>query len=125
MEEIMRALALLATLGVQDVPPVQVVDKAQVLAHSRPVTSVAYVVSCEPPIYVMRSSEAFKKAASGDARQLAAAIAHELVHIREGVYEAPAYAEQLRVLKALKVGSDVQYRVRKSAELHRHDRPSR
>ena len=123
MDEIVRALALLAVLGIQDVPSVQVVDKAPEFNYPRPVVTAAYIICCEPPIYVLRSTEAFKKATKGDARQLAASIAHELIHIQEGVYQGPAYAEQLRVLKALKVGGDALYRVKQAAELFRHDWP--
>lgn len=123
MEEIARALVLLAALGIQDVPSIQVVDRTPEFNHLRPVATVAYTLSCEPPIYVLRSADAFREAGKGDARRLAAAIAHEMVHIRQGPYEAPAYSEELRVLKVLNIGGDALNRVREAAELHSHDRP--
>lgn len=125
MDEIVRALVLLASLGIQDVPLVQAVDKAPEFKYPRPVVSVAYVVSGEPLIYVVRSSEAFKKAAKGDARQLAATIAHEIMHIQRGAHEGPAYAEELRVLKAFKVGGNALHRVKQAAELFRYDWPNK
>ena len=44
--------------------------------------------------------QAYRAALRGNPCELAAAIAHERIHVREGRYQAPAYAEQLRVLRA-------------------------
>jgi len=52
-------------------------------------------------IFVNIRSEKYKRAAKGDAIALAPAIAHEAWHVTRGFAEAPAYAEQLRVLRAL------------------------
>lgn len=116
-----RAVALLESLGIRDLPAIEVVSKSPV-SHTVAET-VAYVVSGDPTIYVIASSRAYRRAVKGDARQLAGVLAHERYHVRYGVHEGPAYAEQLRVLKALKVDADTSRNVQQAAALHAHDWP--
>ncbi len=52
-------------------------------------------------IFVSDQSEPYRKASKKDARPLAAALAHEGYHLAHGPDEAPAYAEQLRVMRGL------------------------
>lgn len=81
-------------------------------APTAPITIVhtakpAFVMSVAPAwtdgtiVYVNDQSEPYRRAAKGDARALAGALAHEAFHVAHGPAEAPAYAEQLRVLRAL------------------------
>jgi hypothetical protein len=98
-EALARALALLSMLGIHEMPEVRLAVRPP-LVTSGTVTA-AYVRSDEPAvIYVVQTSEAYRAALRGNPCELAAAIAHERIHVREGRYQAPAYAEQLRVLRA-------------------------
>jgi len=66
------------------------------------IAGIRHVTGSDEPavIYVVRTSEAYRAALRGNPCELAAAIAHERIHVRQGRYQAPAYAEQLRVLRA-------------------------
>jgi len=89
-----RAVALLAE---KPAAPV-------VVAHTaRPAfcQSVATAWTDGATIFVNDQSEPYRRASKGDAIGLAAAIAHEAWHVSHGADEASAYAEQLRVLRAL------------------------
>lgn len=112
-EALLRALALLATWGVTDVPPIVVVPTAPVA--SRVTETRAYTRPGDPTIYVLAATT------RGDVRQLAATIAHERMHVRCGVSEGPAYDAELAVLRALRADTRA---VRTARELHRHDYPS-
>lgn len=68
-------------------------------------------------IRIYDDSDAYKSAAKGDATALAAVLAHEAYHIAHGFAEAPAYAEQLRVLRALGAARRHIARVQRAAEL--------
>ena len=91
-----RALALLGS----DAPttPITVVHRP---ASSFGTRSFSVAWTDGTTIFVYDRSDAFKRAAKGDARPLAAAIAHEAFHVAHGPAEPPAYAEQLRVLRRL------------------------
>jgi hypothetical protein len=52
-------------------------------------------------IFVSDSSDPYRLAQHGNAVELAALLAHELWHVAHGPAEAPAYAEQVRILRAL------------------------
>jgi hypothetical protein len=54
-------------------------------------------------VFVNDQSEPYRRAEKKDARPLAGALAHEAYHIAHGPAEAPAYTEQIRVLRALGV----------------------
>jgi len=98
-DALIQALALLSMLGIDEMPEVRLADRPPVVTTVTVTT--AYVRSDEPGvIYVVRTSEAYRAALRGKPCALAAAIAHERIHVREGRYQAPAYAEQLRVLRA-------------------------
>jgi hypothetical protein len=98
-EAVVRALALLSMLGIQDMPEVRLAVRPPIVTTGT--MTAAFVRSDEPAvIYVVRTSEAYRAALRGHACELAAAIAHERIHLRQGPYQAPAYAEQLRVLRA-------------------------
>ena len=131
IQVIMRALALLATLGINDVPLalVEVVDKPH---KSVSPGAVAYafedeILRGEPKIYVVSSSAAYRYASRGDARVLAAALGHERCHILQGsppFYQGPCYEEELWILEALGMkGTPPALWVRRSWELYKYDRP--
>jgi hypothetical protein len=91
-----RALALLAA----DAPaaPVVVVHTRAMLGNPQ----IATAFTDGRTVFVNGKSGPYKRAAKGDAVALAAAIAHEAYHVTHGPNTEPgAYAEQLRVLRAL------------------------
>jgi hypothetical protein len=92
---IARALALLGCHAPS--APIAVVHTA------RPafVMSVATAWTDGATVFVNDQSEPYRRALKGDAVALAAALAHEGWHVAHGPAEAPAYAEQLRVLRML------------------------
>ena len=98
-EALARALALLSMLGIHEMPEVRLAVRPPLVTTGT--VTAAYVRSDEPAvIYVVQTSEAYRAALRGNPCELAAAIAHERIHVRQGRYQAPAYAEQLRVLRA-------------------------
>jgi hypothetical protein len=69
-------------------------------------------------IFINVRSPKYKRAMKGDAIALAGVIAHEGWHVAHGPAEAPAYAEQLRVLRALGARrSDVEAVARAAAQI--------
>ena len=121
-EALVRALALLTMLGIPEIPEVRLVDRPPVVT---PVTvTAAYVRSDDPAvIYVVRSSEAYRAALRGHPCALAAVIAHERIHVWQGRDQAPAYAEQLRVLLACGADTGTIARVAAAAALAGRDVP--
>jgi hypothetical protein len=121
-EALIQALALLATLGIHEIPEVRLAVPTPVVTAVT--VTVAYVRGDEPGvIYVVRTSGAYRAALRGNPCELAAAIAHERIHVRQGHYQAPAYAEQLRVLRACGANMDSIARVAAAAAHFERDVP--
>jgi len=121
-EALIRALALLSMLGIDEMPEVRLADRPPVVTTVT--VTAAYVRSDEPGvIYVVRTSEAYRAALRGNPCALAAAIAHERIHVRQGRYQAPAYAEQLRVLRACGAEAGTIDRVAAAAARSMRDAP--
>ncbi len=58
----------------------------------------------DPNIYLANDTAVYKKASGGDTQatiKLASDLMHERYHVEHGVSEAPAYDQQLAILKAL------------------------
>jgi len=70
-------------------------------AERGPVIKLTDAFTDGTTIFVNVRSDKYKRAMKGDAIALAGVIAHEAWHVTHGFAEAPAYLEQLRVLRVL------------------------
>ena len=76
-----------------------------ILVHTAPCSfcmSLATAWTDGVSVFVNDQSEPYRRGKK-DARALAGALAHEAFHVAHGPAEAPAYVEQLRVLRLLRV----------------------
>ena|SRR3990167_11337160 len=99
-----QAITLLASLGLTDLPRVEIVDRPPVSQRGRVTQAFVRWADGDQTVYVLATSRAYRTAQRGDARPLAALIAHERMHLVNGPDEHPAYDEQLRVLREFRVG---------------------
>ena len=121
-DALIQALALLSMLGIHEIPEVRLAVRPPIVTTVT--VTAAYVRSDEPAvIYIVRTSEAYRAAVRGNPCELAAAIAHERIHVRHGRYQAPAYAEQLRVLRACGANMNTIARVAAAAARFERDVP--
>ena len=99
-----QAITLLAQLGMMDLPRVELADRPPTSERGRTTQAFVRWTEDDRTVYVLTTSRAYRTAVRGDVRPLAALIAHERVHLLNGPNERPAYDEQLRVLRVLRVG---------------------
>lgn len=103
---IRKALQMLQDQGLSELPPIQLFSKKPFnMGGGRMRQTDAYVQAPErSTVFVNDQGEAYQGALKNDAealRQLAAKLAHEAHHVKNGRDEAQAYDEQLRVLGLL------------------------
>jgi hypothetical protein len=91
----------LALLGAADVPTARIAIVHPPALMGSPQRATAWTNGDDTIIWVDAGSQAFKRAAKGDAIALAAVLAHEAYHVAHGPAEGPAYTRQLDVLHAL------------------------
>ena len=111
-----QAITLLAQMGLTDLPRVEVVEFLSWGQAGRTTQAFVRWADGDRTVYVVRTSRAYRAAQRGDVRPLAALIAHERIHLQQGLDEHPAYDEQLRVLRALRVGQSWLRRVQEARD---------
>jgi hypothetical protein len=90
----------------ESLPPIKLVDQpiAGTMANLE-----AYVLANNPTIYVITSTDTFRRADCSDRGslvKLASVIAHEEWHVKKGLDEKGAYQAQLMSLMLMGVGPD-------------------
>ena len=89
------------------------------LGNRRSTVTEAWIKPGDLTIYISDWSDTYKKSKKGNQKalmRLASDIAHELYHLRNGLSEAPAYDEQIRVLSAMGAPRDLIADVRRSKD---------
>ena len=104
------AIALLNSIGISDVPDIDLVGCIHDYA-------LACITPGNPTIHLTKNAVNF------NVKELAAFLAHERLHVLGELHEGPGYDEQTRVLKRLGGSAEALERVRLAHELYRFDYP--